>query len=137
MRIIGEPSTAALITLRNEVKANAQAEHSTLGGGGHGHLGLVCSPNTYATLVPGNIPYIKGPTPGRLIIQGTETQYQIAQRREEHTDALRMFQECLGVERALIQQIVAAVEPKFFKALRNLVTNKISRRLMTSALLRN
>ena len=36
-----------------------------------------------------------------------------------------MFQEFLGVERALIQQIVAAIEPKFLKALRNSVTKKI------------
>ena len=125
-RIIGEPTTAALITLRNEVKANAQAVHSTLGGGAHGHLGLVCSPETYATLVPGNTPYIRPVNPGRLIIEGTETQYQIAQRRDEHAEALRVFQEYLGVERALIQQIVAAVEPKYLKALRNPVTNKIT-----------
>ena len=92
-RIIGEPTTATLITLRNEVKANAQAVHSTLGGGEHGHLGLVCSPQTYATLVPGNTPYIKPANPGRLVIDGTETQYQIAQRRDEHAEALRVFQE--------------------------------------------
>ena len=125
-RIIGEPTTAALITLRNEVKANAQAVHSTLGGGAHGHLGLVCSPETYATLVPGNTPYIRPVNPGRLIIEGTETQYEIAQRRDEHAEALRVFQEYPGVERALIQQIVAAVEPKYLKALRNPVTNKIT-----------
>ena len=87
-RIIGEPTTASLITLQNEVKANAQAVHTTLGGGEHGHLGLVCSPKTYATLVPGNTPYIKSPNPGRLIIDGTETQYQIAQRRDKHEEAL-------------------------------------------------
>lgn len=125
-RIIGEPTTATLLTLRNEVKANAQAVHTTLGGGEHGHLGLVCSPETYATLVPGNTPYIKQPNPGRLIIDGTETQYQIAQRREEHAEALRLFKDCIGVERAIIQQIVAAVEPKYLKALRNPVTNKIT-----------
>ena len=82
-RIIGEPTTATLITLRNEVKANVQTVHTTLGGGEHGHLGLVCSPATYATLVPGNTPYVNPPNPGRLIIDGTETQYQIAQRRDE------------------------------------------------------
>ena len=91
--IIREPSTATLITLWNEVKANAQAVHSTLGGGEHGHLGLVCSPEIYATLVPDNTPYIKPQNPGRLMIEGTETQYQIAQRRNEHAEALRMFQE--------------------------------------------
>ncbi len=36
-----------------------------------------------------------------------------------------MFQKYLGVERALIQQIVAAIKPKYLKALRNSVTNKI------------
>ena len=126
-RIIGEPTTAALITLRNEIKANAQAVHSTLGGGAHGHLGLVCSPETYATLVPGNTPYISPIHPGRLVIDGTETQYQIAQRRDEHAEDLRVFQEYLGVERALLQQIVSALEPKYLKALRNPVTNKIVR----------
>ena len=124
-RIIGEPTTVALITLQNEVKANAQAVHSTLGGGKHGHLGLICSPETYSTLVLGNTSYVKPTNPGRLVIDGTETQYQIAQRRDEHTEALRVFQEYLGVERALIQQIVAAIEPKYLKALRNSVTNKI------------
>ena len=112
-QIIGEPSTATLITLRNEVKANAQAVHSTLGRGEHGHLGLVCSPEIYATLIPGNTPYTKPQNPGRLIIEGTETQYQIAQPRDEHAEALRIFQEYLGVERALLQQIVAAIGPKY------------------------
>ena len=124
-RIIGEPTTATLITLWNEVKANAQAVHCTLGGGDHGHLGLVCSSETYATLVPGNTPYIKPPNPGRLRIEGTETQYQIAQRKDKHAEALRIFQEYLGVERALLQQIVAAIEPKYLKTLQNSVTNKI------------
>lgn len=81
-RILGESTIAALITLRNEVKANAQAVHSTLGGGEHDHLGLVCSPQTYATLVPGNTPYNKPTNSGRLVIDGNETQYQIAQRRD-------------------------------------------------------
>ena len=90
-RIIGEPMTTALLTLKNEVKANAQAVHTALGGSEHGHLGLVCSPATYATLVPGNTPYIKQYNPGRLIIEGIETQYQIAQRRDEHSEALRLF----------------------------------------------
>ena len=76
-RIIGGPTTAALITLWNEVKANAQAVHTTLGGGEHGHLGLVCSSTTYATLVLGYNPYIKQPDLGQLIIKGEETQYQI------------------------------------------------------------
>ena len=40
-RIVGEPTLIALITLCNEIKANAQTVESKLGGGDHGHLGMV------------------------------------------------------------------------------------------------
>ena len=86
-RIIGEPTTASLITLHNQVKSNAQAVNTALGGGANGHLGLVCSPATYATLVPGNTPYERPVNPGQLQIAGNETQYRIAQRNQEHREA--------------------------------------------------
>ena len=38
-----------------------------------------------------------------------------------------MFQEVIGVKQTLIQQIVAAVEAKYLKALQDPVTNKITR----------
>ena len=40
-RIIGELTTASLLTLIKEVRANASAVHSNLGGGEDRHLGLV------------------------------------------------------------------------------------------------
>jgi len=126
-RIIGEPTTASLITLHQEVKANAQSVSTSLGGGANGHLGLVCSPETYQELVPGDTPYIRPTNPGRLQILGTETQYQIAQRRDEHDEATRLFREVIGVERAIIQQIISAIEPKYLKAIRNPITNKITK----------
>ena len=124
-RIMGEPNTTTLITLRNEIKTKAQTVHSTLEGGEHSHLGLVFSPQTCATLVPCNTPYIKLTNPGQLSIEGTKTPYQIVQRCDEDTKALCVFQESLGVERALLQQILATVEPKYLQALGNPVTNRI------------
>ena len=46
--IQGEPDADALITLKNQLKANASSVPSNLGGGNHGHLGLVLSPAAYA-----------------------------------------------------------------------------------------
>ena len=126
-RIIGEPTTASLITLHTQVKSNAQAVHSPLGGGENGHLGLVVTPQVYATLVPGDTPYVRPVNPGVLQIDGNETQYQIAQRRSEHAEATRAFRELIGVEQALIQQIVNAVEPKYLRAIRNPLTGKITK----------
>ena len=68
-------------------------------------------PETYNTLVPSNTLYIKSPNPGCLIIEGIETQCQIAQHQDEQVEALHMFQDCQGVERALLEQIVATEEP--------------------------
>ena len=49
-RIIGEPTTATLLDLRNEIRCNAQSVTTTLGGGQYGHLGLVMSNNLYTSL---------------------------------------------------------------------------------------
>ena len=78
-RIIGEPTMATLITLHNEVKANAQSLHTTLGGGENGHLGFVHTAEVYNILVPGNTPNNTPVKTGRLQIKGNETQFQIAQ----------------------------------------------------------
>ena len=126
-RIVGEPSTATLITLQAEVRDNAQSVQSDLGGGANGHLGLVCSDTTYQALVPDSTPYIRPENPGRLQMENDMTQYQIAQVRDEHAEATRVFREVLGVERALIQQIVVAIEPKYLRALRTPGTNKLNK----------
>ena len=125
-RIVGEPSTATLITLLNEVKSNAMSVHSDLGGGENGHLGLVVSPATYQTLVPDGVPYRKPVNPGRFVIKGRETGAQITQRRAEHAERVRVFKEVIGVERTIIQQIVSAIEPKYLKALRLPTTNRLN-----------
>ena len=98
-----------------------------LDGDQNGHPGLVVTPETYATLVPGNTPYKRPANPGRLQITRNETQYQIAQRRDENEEATRLFREVNGMERALIQQIVSAVEAEYLKVLCNPITNKITK----------
>ena len=65
-RIIGEPTTATLITLLDQVRSNTQSVNTSLGGGENGHLGLVCSLETYATLVSGNTPHERPANPGEL-----------------------------------------------------------------------
>ena len=124
--IHGEPTTAGLLTLRNEVKANAMTVHTTLGGGANGHLGLVMDVLAYA-LIPGTRPYVRPVHPGALTIPNNATQYQIAQQRDAHAEATRLFREANAVERVLVQQIVAAIEPQFLKAIRNSVTSRITR----------
>eukprot|EP00957_Ditylum_brightwellii_P133705 10194445-Ditylum_brightwellii.AAC.1 len=61
-----------------------------LGGGTNGHLGLVCDTTTYAS-IPGASAYLCLLNPGQLIVTSTATQAQIAQWRDQHKEALRLF----------------------------------------------
>ena len=126
-KIYGEPSTPTLIELRDEIRCNAQSVTTTLGGGMYGHLGLVMSDAAYQ-LLPDTAPYVRPTYPGPFQVSSdTATEAQIAQERADWTEAMRLWREVEAVERALVQQLVAAVEPKFLKALRNQYTKKITR----------
>lgn len=126
-RIIGEPSTATLIDLRNELRCNAQSVTTTLGGGKYGHLGLVMSDTLYATL-PNAVPYVRPAYPGPFRVSNANaTEAEVTQEKSDYDESMRLWREVEAVERALVQQIVAAVEPKYLKALRNQITTKIMR----------
>ena len=124
-RIVGEPTLGALLTLRNQIKANAQTVETTLGGGANGHLGLVVSDIVYAA-IDGTVPYVRPALP-ILSIQPTDTQYQIAQQRHQYAEDLQQYREVQAMERTIIQQIVAAIEPKYLRALRDKGTNRINK----------
>eukprot|EP00957_Ditylum_brightwellii_P010564 800051-Ditylum_brightwellii.AAC.1 len=59
---------ANLLTLRNELRANAQAVSITFGGGRHGHLGLVITPQNYAVIL-NTTAYIRPPQPLLILPQ--------------------------------------------------------------------
>ena len=65
-KIHGEPDYPQLKDLKDKLKTNATKITSDLGGGGHGHLGLVLTPAEYATVSA--VPYVEPAHPGPLII---------------------------------------------------------------------
>ena len=123
-KIHGEPNYDSIKRLHNEVKANAASVPSTLGGGAFGHLGLVLTPHQYAMV--SNAPFNRPNHPGQCVIPAASTQAQIQAIRDTHTEQLRSFNEVLGVEAALRQQINDAVEDSYLKSIRNRHTNAIT-----------
>ncbi len=115
--IHGEPDADILIKLKNQLKANASSVPSNLGGGNQGHLGLVLSPATYAMVsnTPFDIPVHSGP----LVIPPGTTGPMATVLREQHVENLRLFREVTGVEKALKQQILKAVEQQWLLAITN------------------
>ena len=119
-RIHGEPTFSALKLLTREVKANAMAVHSTLGGGAHGHIGLVLSPAQYANLSPTQ--FARPAFPAALVVPAGTTAVAANALEREYKEHLRLFREVMGVENALKQQLIKAVDSAFLEAIRDPVT---------------
>ena len=123
-KIHGDPTFDSIKTLHNQLKTNSQTIPSNLGGGAHGHLGLVLNAAQYALL--SNAPFIHPEHPGTLVIPPNTTQHMSTTMREQHTETLRVFNEVNAVEKSLRQPIITAVEPSYLAALRNRQTNSIN-----------
>ena len=122
-KIFGRPSYDSLKLIEDELKANAQAVFSPLGGGQHGHLGLVVSPFQYASV--SNIPFITPPTPRPFVIIPQEAPHVAQQRLAQHNTSKELFQEVHGVKRALVQQLIQAVDKTYLKDMRHPLTNTL------------
>ncbi len=125
-KIHGEPTFESIKLLHNQLKANANSVPSTLGGGAHGHLGLVLPPTLYNLI--SNTPFVRPAMPAPVQIPNNNpSQHLIRTLREQHKDDMHVFTTCNGVDAALRQQIVAAIDDQYLSAIRNSTTNSITR----------
>ena len=122
--IHGEPDFSSLRVLRDELKANAGSVTTTLGGGHLGYLGLLLSPEDYNRVAPAT-PFARPPNPGPLVIPIGTTQHAATRMKEDHTEELRIFRECIDVEQALIKQVLEAIQDRYTKCLRNRLTQRV------------
>ena len=122
--IVGEPEFDGLHQMLLEIKANLSSVPSTLGGGAHGYAGIILSAPTYANLAPGT-PFLTPAHPGPLNIPIRATQFEIALAKSQHEEALKNFSEYQLVQRAIIQQVLQAIESKFVTRLRNRVSGQV------------
>ena len=72
--IRGEPTYDTVHKLWNKVKANARSVYSNLGGGTHGHLGLVLTTAQYAAIA--TTAFTRPGHPGPLAIPSAATVVQ-------------------------------------------------------------
>ena len=129
-KIHGAPNYPTLRIIKDETKANAHSVASDLGGGAHGHYGLVVDP-TEDAMVPGTIPYIRPVHPGPLIVPPGTTQIMATGLRADHKESIRLFREVNDVEQRIIKQIVQSIDSTYLKTLRDSNTNTITSNVQT------
>ena len=115
--IHGEITSKTLHKLRNEIKENYKYVYSNIGGGAHGHLGLVFTDAQYS-----HTPFVYPTHPGPLIIPDSKTAHANSNMRTIHTKEMCLFCEVTGVEQALVQQIVFTFEEEYLAYIRNKTT---------------
>jgi hypothetical protein len=102
--------------LEDELTAIASNFHSDLGGGLHGHAGLIKSDADYALIAPGT-PFVFPANPG-IYPAGAMTATQRPQREAEHKALIAQFQTCIGASKGLKDLILKSVEEDYLLELR-------------------
>ena len=123
-KVHGKPTYETLQVLATELKANAGSVPSTLGGGSHGHLGFLLSDIRYATL-QNTIPWVTPGNPGPFgPPAGTAAVIEAA--KDVWKELKQQFDLCQATEKALVAQIVEAIDPMYLRALLNRATGQYS-----------
>ena len=125
-KIHGKPTYESLQYLLTELKANASSVPSTLGGGQHGHLGLLLSNARYAAVAPFQPAWVTPGNPGPFVPPGAGTAAQIEAAKDVWKELKQTFDLCQATEKALIAQIVATIDPIYLRALLNRATGQYS-----------
>ena len=121
-KVHGKPTYETLQVLATELKANAGSVTSTLGGGSHRHLGFLLSDIRYATL-QNTIPWVTPGNPGPFDPPaGTAAVIEAA--KDVWKELKQQFDLCQATEKALVAQIVEAIDPMYLRALLNLATGQ-------------
>jgi hypothetical protein len=122
----GKPTYESLQTAFTKLKANASSVPSTLGGGQHGHLGLLLS-NARYTALPNSLPWATPGNPGPFAPPAIGTAGpQIDAAKDVWKDLKQTFELCQATEKALIAQIFEMIDPIYLRALLNRATGQYS-----------
>lgn len=115
-KIHGQPTNQDIDRLDEELTAIASSFPSELGGGQHGHAGLIKSTTDYDSFAQGT-PFIEPENPG-VYPQGNIPATQRGQREAEHKALIVQFEKCVGVKKGLKDLILKAVDEDFILELR-------------------
>lgn len=116
--IVGAPDPAAIKLLTAEVYQNARSHPSDLGGGAHGHLGVIMPAAPYF-LLAGAAFLSPGPPGLQAPPAANATNAQIAAADRLHDRNKVIYTDYVAVRDGLKQQILTAVEERYYSILKD------------------
>jgi hypothetical protein len=119
--IHGEPDYAAISNIVQLMYGNAASLPTTLGGGQHGHVGLIMTPILYTTLsnTPYTLPVDPGPSP---IHARNAAGAAIETTRLNHQEEQQIYDNNQNMDDALKTQIIDTINDTYLCELQNKYT---------------
>ena len=123
--IIGRPASQTLTELKQLLYENAATIPSNIGGGNHGHLGIIMPPAIFF-IMAGGAAWIAPNNPGVApAIPAGATGPQMQRIITQFKNDQAVFRTYHNVDKALKQQIINAVPNMYIKALSNRILSLI------------
>lgn len=117
-KIRGEPNRKNLTIIFDELKANASDIITNLGGGNHGHLGLLYDPAEYLALA--GVAYTPPAQPGvQALVAANASGAIIQNQNATYARRVKAWNNYVVVKTVLKNQLINCVEAKWIRALRN------------------
>jgi hypothetical protein len=116
IKVHRQPTNQDINLLEDELLRVASSYYSKLGGGAHGHAGLLLSAVDNKAMAPGT-PFVVPANPG-VYPAGVIPAAQRLQREAEHKALIEKFQMCIGVAKGLKEPIMKAIDEAFLVKLR-------------------
>ena len=112
-KIIGQPTNQDLTLLEKELIAILANIPTTLGGGGHGHAGIIMDPARY--LATAGAPFVNPANPGTYPagVPGNAAQGIRARAEAEHKEHVKEYETFQGVVQATKDIILEAVDNEY------------------------
>ena len=126
-KIHGEPTYETINDVVQHMYANAATVTCPLGGGQHGHIGLIMKPALYQTLSA--TAFVRPLDPGPLPQYSPNIRYTAADREAvaaDHKETKRFFDLCNNVDTALKRQLIEAVDDIYLEEQRNRYTGYLT-----------
>ena len=133
--IHGKPTFETLYKLWNKIKANTNSVYSNIGGGAHGHIGLVLTEVQYALI--SNTPFVYLTHLVPLIIPDGTTVHAKSNTIISHTQEVHNFRGVVGFKQTLVQQVVATFKEANLTDIRNHMKNTSTAPWLTFSLTSN
>ena len=111
-KIHGRPTFLQLRKLEQQLIANAANIQCELGGGSHGYLGLLKSPEKYAIIAP-DTPFVMPASPGQLVLPNNTTGHESFRLQQNHIIAVDKYKEAREVRKALGLMLKNAIDHEY------------------------